>query len=78
LELTNQQFYGILALVFGVILPVIWQFTKKTFYGFLEKSVLVESERIQNKIIGFLYNRHTLVTFILVKIGVIFALISLF
>ena len=78
MELTNQQLYGILAIIFGIILPIIWQLGRKIIFTYLNRLRLVESFTTKNRILEIWYRRHIVTTLILIGIGIIFAILSLF
>jgi len=77
LDLTNQQTYQILVVIFPIIAFVWEKFLRNMLLPFLEKSTLVESTRRRNLFVGWMYQKHILITSILLGISAIFGILSI-
>lgn len=78
LEITLQQTYAILSLLFIAVFPLVWEKgIRPQIWPILDRSGLVESFRRRNLILSQLYHRHLIITVILIGIGVIFGILSI-
>ena len=78
IEITLQQIYGILSIFFLVVFPLVWEKgIRPQILPTLEKSTLLESERIRNRFLSQFYNRHFTIIVILLGIGVLFGILAI-
>ena len=79
MEWTNSHYYYILASLFGIVFPIIWEKgIRPKIFSILEQSTLVESERLKNRILGQIHWRYRVITFGLIGLGIIFGFMGLF
>ena len=78
MEIVLHQIYAILSLLFLVVFPLVWEKgIRPQILPTLEKSTLLESERIRNRFLSQFYNRRFMITVILIGIGVILGILAI-
>ncbi len=78
MEPTLQQTYAILSLLFIAVFPLVWEKgIRPQIWPILDRSNLEESFRRRNLFLGKLYDRHFVITVILIGIGVIFGIFAI-
>ena len=77
-EIALYQTYAVLSILFLAVFPIVWEKgIRPQILPTLEKSTLLESQRVRNRFLSQFYNRHFMITIILIGIGVIFGILSI-
>jgi len=78
MEITLQQTYAIISILFMAPFPIMWEnVIRPQISLYIDRKTLVEYYRRWNLFLGQLNYRHSVVTSILVGIGVIFGVLSI-
>jgi len=78
-EWSNSHYYYILASLFGIVLPIIWEKgIRGLIFPILEQSTLEEAWQPKFRILNLFYYKYRIITFVLVGVGIIFGFLGLF
>ncbi len=79
MEIALHKTYAVLSILFLAVFPIMWEKgIRPQIFLFLDYCSIVESQRFRNFFLGQLYDRHFMITSILIGIGVIFGILAIF